>query len=143
MERGGTGWTALVTRDTVQGAVITVTAMPPEPGTGPQAGPDPTPEPPAFAPSAFPPPRPYNPPPAWYPPPPVQDTARPSRPGMSARRIIVGVIWGAITVICAIGAVLEWGIGVRGGAVLCLVIAAGAGWYDYRIWTRRSRRLIA
>ena len=122
--------------------MISVTAMPPEPGFSPQGEPDLTPQPPAFAPAAYPPPRPYNPPPAWYPPPPVQDTARPSRPGMSARRIIVGVIWGAITVICAIGAVLEWGIGVRGGAVLCFVIAVGAGWYDYRIWTRRSRRLI-
>jgi len=112
-----------------------MTAMPPEPGTGPQAGPDPTPQPPAFAPAAYPPPRPYNPPPA-------QDMARPSRPRMSVLRIISGVLWGAIAVICGVGAVLEWGIGVHGGAVLCFVIAVGAGWYDYRIWTRRSRRLI-
>jgi hypothetical protein len=32
-------------------------------------------------------------------------------------------------------------IGIVGGAVLCLVIAALAGWYDHRVWTFRARRL--
>ena len=36
----------------------------------------------------------------------------------------------------------EWLIGIPGGAVLCIVIAVGSAWYDYRVWTHRSRRLI-
>jgi hypothetical protein len=26
--------------------------------------------------------------------------------------------------------------------VVCLVVAVGAGWYDYRVWKRRARRLL-
>ena len=66
----------------------------------------------------------------------------PPRRRMSVVRIVCGVLWGAIALICAAGSVSEWLIGVRGGAVLCLVIAVGSGWYDYRVWTSRSRRLI-
>lgn len=53
-----------------------------------------------------------------------------------------GVIWAVIAVICAVGAVLEWTIGLHAAAVLCLVIAIGSGWYDYRVWTFKTRRLI-
>jgi hypothetical protein len=52
------------------------------------------------------------------------------------------VMWAAITVICAAGAVAEFLVGVYGGAVVCLVVAVGAGWYDYRVWKRRARRLL-
>jgi hypothetical protein len=52
------------------------------------------------------------------------------------------LLWGSIAIICAAGSVGEWLIGVDGGAILCLVIAVGSGWYDYRVWTSRSRRLI-
>lgn len=45
-------------------------------------------------------------------------------------------------VICAVGGVLEFSIGIIGGGVLCLIIAAGTGWYDYRIWTK-GRRIAA
>lgn len=66
----------------------------------------------------------------------------PRRGRMSTVRIICGVLWASIAIACAAGSVGEWLIGVRGGAVLCLVIAVGSGWYDYRVWTSRSRRLI-
>ena len=62
--------------------------------------------------------------------------------GMNGLRIATAVMWAAITVICAPGAVAEFLVGVYGGAVVCLVIAAGAGWYDYRVWKRRARRLL-
>ena len=62
--------------------------------------------------------------------------------GMNGLRIATAVMWAAITVICAVGAVAEFLVGVYGGAVVCLVIAAGAGWYDYRVWKRRARRLL-
>jgi hypothetical protein len=51
-------------------------------------------------------------------------------------------MWAAIAVICAAGAVAEVLVGVYGGAVVCLVVAVGAGWYDYRVWKRRARRLL-
>jgi len=79
----------------------------------------------------------YSPPPAYQPPPPDLPRRR-----MSVFRIVCGVLWGAIALICAAGAVGEWLIGIPGGAVLCLVIAVGSAWYDYRVWTYRSRRLI-
>ena len=62
--------------------------------------------------------------------------------GLKGLRIATGVMWAAITVICAAGAVAEVLVGVYAGAVVCLVVAAGAGWYDYRVWKRRARRLL-
>ena len=61
---------------------------------------------------------------------------------MGPLRVITGVMWAAITVICAVGAVLEWSIGVYAGAVVCLVIAIGSGWYDYRVWRFKARRFL-
>lgn len=101
-----------------------MTSTPPEPSPWP-AFPD-------YHPPAF------SPPPASPPPPPDL----PRRRRMSVFRIVCGVLWGAVTLICAAGAVGEWLIGIRGGAVLCLVIAVGSGWYDYRVWTYRTRRLV-
>jgi hypothetical protein len=60
---------------------------------------------------------------------------------MSTSRIVCGIIWGAIAVITAVGGVAELTIGLAGGAVVCFVIAAGTGWYDYRVWSFRARRL--
>jgi len=37
--------------------------------------------------------------------------------------------------------VAEWVTGIHGGAILCVVLAAGTGWYDYRVWTFKARRL--
>jgi hypothetical protein len=154
------------------GAVTAMTATPPEPDNPqgghdlppepptiqapvyrppayqPQPAPPPYP-PPAYQPSAFPPPSAYQPPdyqPSAFPPPPdpsPQDLRGPSRPRkMSVLRIITGVVWAAIAVICAVGAVAEWRIGLHAAAVLCLVIAVGSGWYDYRVWTFKARRFI-
>ena len=82
-------------------------------------------------------------PPPVYPPPPP-DLPQPNMPRrrMSTVRIVCGVLWASIAIVCAAGSVGEWLIGVHGGAILCLVIAVGSGWYDYRVWTSRSRRLI-
>jgi hypothetical protein len=38
--------------------------------------------------------------------------------------------------------VLELTVHIVGGAVLCFVIAIGTGWYDYRVWARKTRRLL-
>jgi len=38
--------------------------------------------------------------------------------------------------------VAEWLIGLHAAAILCLVIAIGSGWYDYRVWTFKARRFL-
>jgi len=65
---------------------------------------------------------------------------RPRR--MSGMRITCGIIWAVITVILAAGFVAELSIHIIGGAVLCLVLAVGTGWYDSRVWTLKARRLL-
>ena len=95
-----------------KGAVTAMTATPPEP------------------PSAFPPPPQY---------PSVQDLAGP-RSAKRPIRTISGVLWAAVAVICGVGGVLEFSVGIVAGGVLCLIIAVGAGWYDYRIWHPKRRR---
>jgi hypothetical protein len=57
-------------------------------------------------------------------------------------RLGTGVLWGAVTVILMVGGVLELTVHIVGGAVVCFVIGAGAGWYDYRVWKRKARRLL-
>ena len=112
-----------------------MTAMPPEPDFSPQTSAGPPPPPAAW-------PEPMYAPPAR---PSPQDLAGPRRSasrGLKGLRITTGVMWAAITVICAAGAVAEFLVGVYGGAVVCLVVAVGAGWYDYRVWKRRARRLL-
>jgi hypothetical protein len=80
--------------------------------------------------------------------PPEPDLSPQTRPRRSASRrmnglrITTAVMWSAITVICAAGAVAELLIGVYGGAAVCLVVAVGAGRYAYRVWKRRARRLL-
>jgi hypothetical protein len=61
---------------------------------------------------------------------------------MNGLRFATAVMWAAITVICAAGAVAELLVGIYGGAVVCLIVAVGSGWYDYRVWKRRARRLL-
>jgi hypothetical protein len=60
---------------------------------------------------------------------------------MSASRIVCGITWGLIAAITGAGGIAELTIGIVGGAVLCFMIAVPAGWYDYRVWTFRARRL--
>ena len=110
----------------------------PSPATQQQAFPQLAFPQPAFPPSAYQPPA--FPPPSVLPPPPEpspEDLAGPRRARIGPRRLVGGVIWAAITAICAVGGVAECAIGVYAGGVLCLIIAAGAGWFDYRIWRRR------
>ena len=115
-----------------------MTALPPEPHFSPPGDLGMTSPPAGFEASAFPPPA--------FPPPPdpsPQDLLGPPRPSrMSGLRIAVGILWGIITVILAAGAVAEWVTGIHGGAILCFVLAVGTGWYDYRVWTLRARRLL-
>ncbi len=120
-----------------------MTATPPEPHFIPTQDHSLPPEPPTVQ-------RPIYQPPAFAPPPnlppPPDPSARdlagpPLRRRLSVVRIVCGVLWLAVTLICAAGAVGEFLIGIPGGGVLCLIVAAGSGWYDYRVWTSRSRRL--
>jgi hypothetical protein len=97
-----------------------MSAMPPEPDFRNMP-------PPAFPPPAYPPPDQYAP--------------RRGPRAYSVVRIVCGVLWAAFTIILAVGTVLEWLTGLPAGAILCLVLAIGCAWYDYRIWTFRARRL--
>jgi hypothetical protein len=93
------------------------------------------------SPQGIPAPQSFAPPPVLPPPPEpsAQDLAGPRR-HLRPLRSIGGLIWAAITVILAVGAVLEFSVGVYAGGVLCLLIAIGTGWYDYRIWRPKTRR---
>ena len=62
-------------------------------------------------------------------------------PRMTGFRVICGLIWAVLAIGIGAGGVAELTIGQIGGAVLCFVIAIPAGWYDYRIWTLKARRL--
>jgi hypothetical protein len=124
------------TRCAPMGAVTAMTATPPEPDFSLYGTPGPPP------PSTYAPP---PPPPPAFPPPPqpsAQDLAGPRRPRMGPLRIITGVLWAAVAIICAVGTVLEFSVGIPGGAVVCLIVAVGAGWYDYRVWTFKARRFL-
>ncbi|HET9896478.1 MAG TPA: hypothetical protein VFQ44_16245 [Streptosporangiaceae bacterium] len=59
---------------------------------------------------------------------------------MSTSRIVRGAIWAAITIVLAVGGILEISIGNSGGAVVALLFAALTGWFDLRIWLPRARR---
>jgi hypothetical protein len=64
-----------------------------------------------------------------------------TKPRMSVYRILCGISWAVVAVVLAVGGIGEIGAGTVGGAILCWVIAVLAGWYDYRIWTLKARRL--
>jgi hypothetical protein len=64
-----------------------------------------------------------------------------TRPRMSVYRVLCGICWAVVTVglaLAGLGAILS---GSPGGAILCFVIAALSGLYDYRIWTLKTSRL--
>ncbi len=62
-------------------------------------------------------------------------------PRMTVFRGICGVIWGVICVGFALGAIYNIGQHAWGEVALGLLIAILAGWYDYRIWALKARRL--
>jgi hypothetical protein len=96
---------------------------PPEPGSGAQQGWGMTPEQIA------------------YPDGRADMSGRPAARRMSTRRIIVGITWAVIALILGVGGFAELSAGITGGAVLCFVMAVGTGWYDYRVWTFKAKRL--
>lgn len=62
-------------------------------------------------------------------------------PRMTAFRVICGIVWAVISVGFGIGAIYNL---VQPNIVQFLfgVVFSGlAGWYDYRIWTLKARRL--
>jgi hypothetical protein len=61
---------------------------------------------------------------------------------MSGYRILSGIIWAVVAVGIGAGGVAELAIGSIAAAVVCFVIAVPAGWYDYRIWALKTRRLL-
>jgi hypothetical protein len=60
---------------------------------------------------------------------------------MTPFRVVCGILWLAIAVGFGIGAIYNLANGTAGEGLVGLVIAALAGWYDYRIWTLKARRL--
>ncbi len=64
-----------------------------------------------------------------------------TRPRMSVYRVLCGVCWAVVTVGLALAGIGAISSGSAGGAILCFVIAALTGLYDYRIWTLKARRL--
>jgi hypothetical protein len=75
--------------------------------------------------------------------PPVQQgTGRRLPRWLNVIRLITGVLWGAVALVTAAGGVAELTIHNVGGAVVCFVVAVGSGWYDYRVWKGRARRLL-
>ncbi len=62
-------------------------------------------------------------------------------PRMTFWRAVCGVLWGVISVAFGIGAVYNMVEGNIGEIFFGIVLAALTGWYDYRIWTLKARRL--
>jgi len=62
-------------------------------------------------------------------------------PRMTGYRIFCGIFWGVVAVAFGIGAIANLVHPDLGEALIGLVIALLAGWYDYRIWTLQARRL--
>lgn len=59
-------------------------------------------------------------------------------PTMSGWRVACGLVWAFWTLIFTIGIFVN---GTVGGTLLCIVLAGLSGWYDYRIWALKARRL--
>jgi hypothetical protein len=62
-------------------------------------------------------------------------------PRMTVFRVICGIVWAAVAVGFAAGAVYNLVHPNIGQALFGIAISALAGWYDYRIWTLKARRL--
>jgi hypothetical protein len=71
-----------------------------------------------------------------------QDMLRQVRqPRMTPFRVLCGILWAAIAIGFAIGGIDNAAAGNWGELAGGLIIAGLAGWYDYRIWTLKARRL--
>jgi len=62
-------------------------------------------------------------------------------PRMTGWRVACGICWAFWTLVLAISFIVGLSSGSAGSALICLVLAALAGWYDYRIWALKARYL--
>ena len=62
-------------------------------------------------------------------------------PRMSGWRITCGICWAFWTLLFGIGALMSLSHGGFGSFLIGSILAGLAGWYDYRIWTLKARRL--
>lgn len=62
-------------------------------------------------------------------------------PRMTGWRVICGICWAAWTLLFSIGAFVSLAHGGFGSFLVGGILAGLSGWYDYRIWTLRARRL--
>jgi hypothetical protein len=70
-----------------------------------------------------------------------QDAVRTlTTPRMSAYRVVCGLVWAFWTVVLVISAFASFSSGSAIG-LIALILAGLAGWYDYRIWSLKARRL--
>jgi hypothetical protein len=60
---------------------------------------------------------------------------------MTVWRAICGVLWFGISVALVVGAIYNVARGDVAEFLVGLLFAVLAGWYDYRIWTLKARRL--
>jgi hypothetical protein len=62
-------------------------------------------------------------------------------PRMTPYRVVCGICWAVWTLAFAIGAIASLVNGNIGTFFLAAVLGGLAGWYDYRIWSLKARRL--
>jgi hypothetical protein len=62
-------------------------------------------------------------------------------PRMTGWRVACGICWAFWTVAFGISAIVSLSQGGVGTFFLAGILAGLAGWYDYRIWTLKARRL--
>jgi hypothetical protein len=68
--------------------------------------------------------------------------AQAAQPRMTVFRVICGIVWAVIAIGFAIGVIVNiTGHGNAGDIIVGAIISVLAGWYDYRIWTLKARRL--
>lgn len=68
-------------------------------------------------------------------------TRRLTTPPMTGWRIICGICWAFWTLLFGIGALVSLSHGGFGTFLVGGILAGLTGWYDYRIWTLKARRL--
>jgi hypothetical protein len=62
-------------------------------------------------------------------------------PRMTGWRITCGICWALWTLLFGIGALVSLAHGAFGAFLVGGILAGLTGWYDYRIWTLKARRL--
>jgi hypothetical protein len=62
-------------------------------------------------------------------------------PRMTVYRAVCGINWAFWTVMLTIAGFIGISQGSAGPALISLILAGLAGWYDYRIWALKARYL--